>query len=187
MTWLKLIPSPELTSFEDSRPFAVDPRGFDVRWTGAEQWLKAHSIVPGAEKGTGDGKGDGSLFQRGRPTNPKNYSRPLFPPSPFPSPVTPGNIQGHPQFPLATGQTTAYSVRLTIMTLAWSTSDRAKASHADLGHPTEVKGDSHQIWRTQKVQVTVASLRLFLRSSTGPTRDFGFSILDFGLRTEATR
>jgi len=48
MTWLKLIPSPELTSFEDSRPFAVDPRGFDVRWTGAEQWLKAHSIVPGA-------------------------------------------------------------------------------------------------------------------------------------------
>ena|SRR5271157_2059961 len=53
MTWLKLIPSPELTSFEDSRPFAVDPRGFDVRWTGAEQWLKAHSIVPGAYKGTG--------------------------------------------------------------------------------------------------------------------------------------
>src|SRR5208337_2497449 len=50
-------------------------------------------------------------------------------------------------------------------------------------------------------QVNVASLRLFLRSSTGPIRafepqslghvrdpaDFGFSILDFGLRTEATR
>jgi hypothetical protein len=55
----------------------------------------------------------------------------------------------------------------------------------------------------------VASLRLFLRSSTGPNRafepqslgrvrdpvriaegptdDFGFTILDFGLRTEATR
>src|SRR5271157_199664 len=64
-----------------------------------------------------------------------------------------------------------------------------------------VKGDSHQIWRTQRVQVNVASLRLFLRSSTGlnrafepqslgrvrdpvriaegPTHDFGFSILDF--------
>jgi len=73
----------------------------------------------------------------------------------------------------------------------------------------ELKGDSHQIWRTQRVQVNVASLRLFLRSSTGPNRafdpqtlgrvrdrvriaegqtyDFGFSILDFGLRTEATR
>src|SRR5271157_1249246 len=67
----------------------------------------------------------------------------------------------------------------------------------------EVKGDSHQIWRTQRVQVNVASLRLFLRSSTGPNRafepqslgrvrdpvriaegpthDFGFSILDCGL------
>src|SRR5271157_4728751 len=75
-----------------------------------------------------------------------------------------------------------------------------------------VKGDSHQIWsiwRTQRVQVNVASLRLFLRSFTGPNRafepqslgrvrdpvriaegpthDFGFSILDFGLRTETTR
>src|SRR5271157_731289 len=71
------------------------------------------------------------------------------------------------------------------------------------------KGDSHQIWRTQRVQVNVASLRLFLRSCTGPNRafepqslgrvrdpdridegpthDFGFSILDFGLRTEGTR
>ena len=58
------------------------------------------------------------------------------------------------------------------------------------------------------MQVNVASLRLFLRFSTGPNRafepqspgrvrdpvriaegpthDFGFSILDFGLRTEAT-
>ena len=27
----------------------------------------------------GGGKGDGSLFKRGRPTNPKNYTRPLFP------------------------------------------------------------------------------------------------------------
>ena len=72
-----------------------------------------------------------------------------------------------------------------------------------------MKGDVHQIWRTQRVQENVASLRLFLRSSTGPNRgfepqslgrvrdpvriaegpthDFGFSILDFGLRTEGTR
>ena len=35
-----------------------------------------------------------------------------------------------------------------------------------------VKGDSHQIWRTQRVQVKAASLRLFLRSSTGPNRAF---------------
>src|SRR5208337_3222341 len=34
------------------------------------------------------------------------------------------------------------------------------------------KGDSHQIWRTQRVQVNEASLRLFLRSSTGPNRAF---------------
>ncbi len=67
-----------------------------------------------------------------------------------------------------------------------------------------MKGDSHQIWRTQRLQVNVASLRLSLRSSTGPNRafepqslgrvrdpvriaegpthDFGFSILDFGLK-----
>ena len=67
----------------------------------------------------------------------------------------------------------------------------------------------NRIWTTQRVQVNVASLRLFLRSSTGPNRafepqslgrvrdpvriaegpthDFGFSSLDFGLRTEATR
>src|SRR5271166_1881360 len=36
----------------------------------------------------------------------------------------------------------------------------------------EVKGDSHQIWRTQRVQANVASLQLFLRSSTGPNRAF---------------
>ncbi len=34
------------------------------------------------------------------------------------------------------------------------------------------EGDSHQIWRIQTIQVTVASLRLFLRSSTGPNRPF---------------
>ena len=83
-----------------------------------------------------------------------------------------------------------------------SVADRKKRNRDD-------KGDGHQIWRTQGVQVNGASLRLFLRSSTGPNRafepqslgrvrdpvriaegpthDFGFSILDFGLRTEATR
>jgi len=34
------------------------------------------------------------------------------------------------------------------------------------------KGDSHQIWRTQRVKVNVVSLRLFLRSSTEPNRAF---------------
>src|SRR5271157_5762174 len=85
-----------------------------------------------------------------------------------------------------------------------------QSDHYGLGPAKpKVKGDSHQIWRTQRVQVNVASLRLFLRSSTGPNRalepqslggvcdpvriaegpthDFGFSILDFELRTEATR
>src|SRR5208337_400697 len=37
-------------------------------------------------------------------------------------------------------------------------------------HRAELKGDSHQTWRTQRVQVNVACLRLFLRSSTGPNR-----------------
>ena len=32
----------------------------------------------------------------------------------------------------------------------------------------ELKGDSHQIWRTQRVQVNVASLRSFLRSRRVP-------------------
>src|SRR5271157_924089 len=36
----------------------------------------------------------------------------------------------------------------------------------------KAKGDSHQIWRTQRVQVNMASLRLFLRSSMGPNRAF---------------
>ena len=45
------------------------------------------------------------------------------------------DIWGHPQFPLATGQTTPTLVHLTIMTLAGSTSDRAKASRADVEHP----------------------------------------------------
>src|SRR5271157_1428866 len=39
-------------------------------------------------------------------------------------------------------------------------------------HAEKVKGDSHQIWRTQRVQANVESLRLFLRSSTGPNRAF---------------
>ncbi len=38
------------------------------------------------------------------------------------------------------------------------------------GDSRVLKGDSHQIWRTQRARVNVASLRLFLRSSTGPNR-----------------
>ena len=46
------------------------------------------------------------------------------------------------------------------------------------GPGRELKGDSHQIWRTQRVQVNLASLRLFLRSSTGPNRAFEPQSLD---------
>jgi len=46
------------------------------------------------------------------------------------------DIWGHPQFPLATGQTTPTLVHLTIMTLAGSMSDRAKASRADVEYPS---------------------------------------------------
>ena len=37
---------------------------------------------------------------------------------------------------------------------------------------TATKSLENQIWRTQRVQVNVASLRLFLWSSTGPNRRF---------------
>src|SRR5271157_2812384 len=48
-----------------------------------------------------------------------------------------------------------------------------QSDHYGLGPAKpKVKGDSHQIWRTQRVQVNVASLRLFLRPSTGPNRAF---------------
>ena len=42
--------------------------------------------------------------------------------------------RGHSLSPPVTGQTTLCSVRLTIMTLAGSTTDRAKASRADVEH-----------------------------------------------------
>ena len=45
------------------------------------------------------------------------------------------DIWGHPQFTHTTGQTVPILVHLTIMTLAGSTSDRAKASRADVEHP----------------------------------------------------
>src|SRR5271166_1103409 len=44
------------------------------------------------------------------------------------------DIRGHPQFPLPTGQATLCPVRLTIMTLAWSTFDWPKASRTDVEH-----------------------------------------------------
>ncbi len=58
------------------------------------------------------------------------------------------DIQGHPKFPLATGQTNLSSVRLTIMTLAWSTSDRAKALGAD--------GEHSSMARRNRAEVVVA-------------------------------
>src|SRR5208337_3088225 len=45
-----------------------------------------------------------------------------------------GTKWGHPQILVGTGRTTPPLVRLTIMTLAWSTSDRAKATRADGEH-----------------------------------------------------
>src|SRR5271157_2872663 len=63
------------------------------------------------------------------------------------------DIQGHPQFPLATGQTTPYSVRLTIMTLAWSTSDRAKASRAHVEHPSMARRNRAEVVVADEVGV----------------------------------
>ena len=44
--------------------------------------------------------------------------------------------------------------------------------HGKRNRCEKVKGDSHQIWIIQIIQITVASLSLFLRSSTGPNRPF---------------
>ncbi|HKM83959.1 MAG TPA: hypothetical protein VJY15_23755 [Candidatus Acidoferrum sp.] len=67
------------------------------------------------------------------------------------------NIQGesgHPQSPLATGQTTpSSSVRLTIMTLAWSTSDRAQASRADVEHSSMARRNRAEVVVADQVGV----------------------------------
>ncbi len=82
------------------------------------------------------------------------------------------------------------SVRLSVIRLAWSTFERAKASPEPIrniaicggrlrvpGTPyiipkdQRVNGASQQIWRIQRVQVDVASLPLSLRSSKGPNRE----------------
>jgi len=54
----------------------------------------------------------------------------------------------------------------------WSLTTFGRGRGAVPGPSGHSKSDSHQIWRTQRVQVNVASLRLFLRSSTGPNRVF---------------
>src|SRR5271157_5460113 len=62
--------------------------------------------------------------------------------------------------------------REAVMAFACQTGELQRDSLATRHYSEELKGDSHQIWRTQRVQVNLASLRLFLRSSTGPNRAF---------------
>src|SRR5208337_2377344 len=69
------------------------------------------------------------------------------------STAAPGDIWGHPQFPLATGQTTPYSVRLTIMTLAWSRSDLAKASQAHREHTSMARRNRAEVVVADEVGV----------------------------------
>ena len=63
------------------------------------------------------------------------------------------DIWGHPQFPLATGQTTPTLVHLTIMTLAGSTSDRAKASRADVEHPIMARRNRAEVVVAEEIGV----------------------------------
>jgi len=63
------------------------------------------------------------------------------------------DIQGHPQFPPDTGQTIPSSVRLTIMTQAWSTSDRAKASRAHVEHPSMARRNRAEVVVADEVGV----------------------------------
>jgi hypothetical protein len=74
------------------------------------------------------------------------------------------DIQCHPQIPLATGQTTPCSVRLTIMTLAWSTSDRAKASRADGVHPSVARRNRAEVVVADEVGVYQSVQRVVHRA-----------------------
>ena len=60
---------------------------------------------------------------------------------------------GDPQSPLATGQSIPSLVRLTIMMLAGSTSDRAKASRADVEHPSMVQRNRAEVVVADEVGV----------------------------------
>ena len=64
------------------------------------------------------------------------------------TPLMQGGVGGHPHFPLATGQTIPLLVHLAIMTLAGSTSDRAKALRAD--------GENPSMARPNRAEVVVA-------------------------------
>jgi len=56
-----------------------------------------------------------------------------------------GDIWGHPQFLLATGQATPPLVRLIIMTQARSTSDRAKASRANVEYQSMARRNRAEV------------------------------------------
>jgi hypothetical protein len=55
------------------------------------------------------------------------------------------DIWGHPHIPLTTGQTTPSLIHLTIMTLAGATADRAKASRADVEHPSRARRNRAEV------------------------------------------
>ena len=70
----------------------------------------------------------------------------LFSDVPIPAcPHSSPDIWGHPQYPLDTGQTTPALVHLTIMTLVGSTFDRAKASRADVEHPSMARRNRAEV------------------------------------------
>jgi len=71
---------------------------------------------------------------------------------------------GHPQFAVATGQTASRSVRLIIITLAWSTSDRPKTSRTD--------GEQLSMARRNRAEVVVMRsgfITVFSGSCAGPS------------------
>ena len=62
-------------------------------------------------------------------------------------------IWGHPHFPQITGHTTPALARLTIMTLAESTSDRAKASRVDAGYPSMARRNRAEVVVAEEICV----------------------------------
>ncbi len=70
-----------------------------------------------------------------------------------PEPWVRSDIWGHPHIPLATGQTTSTLVHLTIMTLAGSTSDRAKALRAEVEHPSMARRNCAEVVVADEIAV----------------------------------
>ncbi len=95
------------------------------------------------------------------------------------------DIWGHPQFPLGTGQTTPCSVRLTIMTLAWSTSDRAKASQAHVEHTSMARRNRAEVVVADEVGVYHCVQRVV--GLRGPGRSGGYPPELPQIRTCGTR